>query len=108
MLEANAPPAQTLAPQSAPLALTQVAGSRGGPQVLFPPDGASVMVDGYGKDSRGLALSARGENLRWYVDGQPLTEADGQVVWRPSYPGFYRVTVVDGLGRQTVTGVRVR
>ena len=107
VLEANAPQAQTLTPESAPPALTHIAGSRGGPQMLFPPDGASLMVDGYGRAGRGLALSARGENLRWYVDGQPLAEANGQVVWRPDYPGFYRVAAVDALGRQAAVRVRV-
>jgi penicillin-binding protein 1C len=107
VLEANAPQAQTLQPQVAPPALTQLDG-RGGPQLLFPPDGASVMVDGYGAASRGLALSARGENLRWYVDGQPLTETNGQVVWRPSYPGFYRIAAVDNQGRQAAARIRVR
>jgi penicillin-binding protein 1C len=107
VLEANAPQAQTLQPETAPPALTQLDG-RGGPQLLFPPDGASVMVDGYGSKSRGLALAARGDRLRWYVDGQPLSETDGQVVWRPEYPGFYRVSAVDGRGRQTVARVRIR
>jgi penicillin-binding protein 1C len=107
VLEANAPQAQTLSPQSAPPALTQL-DRRGGPQLLFPPDGASVMVDGYGSKSRGLALAARGDRLRWYVDGQPLAEADGQVVWRPDYPGFYRVSAVDEHGRQAVARVRIR
>ncbi len=107
VLEANAPQAQTLAPQSAPPALTQLDG-RGGPQLLFPPDGAAVMVDGYGPKSRGLALAARGDRVRWYVDGQPLAEADGQVVWRPDYPGFYRIAAIDERGRQTTARVRIR
>ena len=107
VLEANAPQAQTLQPQSAPPALTQLDG-RGGPQLLFPPDGAAVMVDGYGPKARGLALAARGDRLRWYVDGQPLSETDGQVVWRPDYPGFYRVAAVDERGRQAVARVRIR
>jgi penicillin-binding protein 1C len=107
VLEANAPQAQTLQPRSAPPALTQLDG-RGGPQLLFPPDGASVLVDGYGAKSRGLALAARGDRLRWYVDGQPLAEAGGQVVWRPDYPGFYRVSAVDDRGRQAVARVRIR
>jgi penicillin-binding protein 1C len=108
LLEANAPRAQTLAPQIAPPALTQIDDARGGPQLLFPPDGASVMVDGYGGKSRGLALAARGDNVRWYIDGQPLAEANGQVVWRPDYPGFYKVAAVDGRGRQATARVRIR
>jgi penicillin-binding protein 1C len=107
VLEANAPQAQTLQPQSAPPALTQLDG-RGGPQLLFPPDGAAVLVDGYGAKSRGLALAARGDKLRWYVDGQPLAETGGQVVWRPDYPGFYRVSAVDERGRQAIARVRIK
>jgi penicillin-binding protein 1C len=107
VLESGAPQAQTLQPQTAPPALAQL-DRRGGPQLLFPPDGASVLVDGYGPKSRGLALAARGDKLRWYVDGQPLDEADGQVVWRPEYPGFYRVAAVDDRGRQAIARVRIR
>ncbi|HEY3948922.1 penicillin-binding protein 1C [Phenylobacterium sp.] len=108
ILEASAPQAQALAPQSAPPALSQFDNGRGGPQLLFPPDGASVMVDGYGAKSRGLELAARGEGLRWYVDGVPLAEANGQVVWRPDFPGFYRITAIDGRGRQATARVKVR
>jgi penicillin-binding protein 1C len=107
VLEANAPQAQTLSPQVAPPALTQMDG-RGGPQLVFPPNGASLMVDGYGARSRGLALAGRGENLRWYVDGSPLAESNGQVVWRPDYPGFYRIVAVDSRGRQVTARVHVR
>ena len=108
VLEADAPRAQALSPQVAPTALTQIDGGRGGPQMLFPPDGASLLVDGYGHDSRGLALAGRGDGLRWYVDGVPLADANGQVVWRPDYAGFYTIVVIDRLGRQVRTRVRVR
>ena len=108
VLEANAPRAQTLSPQTAPSALTQIDAARTGPQLLFPPDGAAVVVDGYGKGSRGLALAARGDGVRWYVDGQPLAEANGQTIWRPEYPGFYRVAAVDSRGRQSSARVRIR
>jgi penicillin-binding protein 1C len=80
----------------------------GGPQLLFPPDGAAVMVDGYGPGSRGLALAARGDNLRWYVDGSPLTKANGQVVWRPAWPGFYRIVAMDERGRAATARIRIR
>jgi membrane carboxypeptidase/penicillin-binding protein PbpC len=66
------------------------------------------MVDGYGPKSRGLELAARGEALRWYVDGAPIAEANGQVVWRPGFPGFYRITAIDAHGRQTTARVRIR
>ena len=108
VLEADAPRAQALAPRSAPPALTQIDDGRGGPQMLFPPDGATLLVDGYGPNSRGLALAGRGDSLRWYVDGAPLAEANGQVVWRPAYPGFYTIVAVDRAGRQIATHVRIR
>ncbi len=108
VLEANGSQAQPLAPQAAPPALTQIDNGRGGPQMLFPPNGAALLVDGYGATSRGLALAARGENLRWYVDGSPLDEVNGQVVWKPDYPGFYRIVAIDSHGRQATARVRVR
>ncbi len=108
VLEADAPRAQALSPQVAPPALTQIDDGRGGPQMLFPPDGASLLVDGFGPNSRGLALAGRGDGLRWYVDGAPLADDNGQVVWRPDYPGFYTIAVIDRLGRQVKTRVRVR
>jgi penicillin-binding protein 1C len=108
ILEANARPAQALSPQAAPPALTQLDGGRGGPQLLFPPDGASILVDGYGVKSRGLALAARGDGLNWYVDGAPLAERNGQVVWRPDFPGFYRIEVIDSRGRRAAAQVKIR
>jgi penicillin-binding protein 1C len=108
ILEADAPPAQRLDPQSAPPALARLDNGRGGPQLLFPPDGASVMVDGYGPNSRGLELAARGEALHWYVDGAPIAETNGQVIWRPDASGFYRVTAIDAHGRETTARVHIR
>jgi penicillin-binding protein 1C len=108
ILEASAPQAQTLSPQVAPPALTQIDSGRSGPQMLFPLDGASVIVEGYGPKSRGLALAARGENLRWYVNGAPLNEGDTQAIWRPDYPGFYSLAAVDDQGRSSTSRVRVR
>lgn len=108
VLEAHAPRAQTLAPQTAPSALTQLDSGREGPQLMFPPNGASVLVEGFGKTSRGLALEARGDNLHWYVDGDPLKATNGQVVWRPEYAGFYTISAVDGRGRHATARVRIR
>jgi penicillin-binding protein 1C len=92
--------------------------ARGGPQLLFPPDGAAVLVDGYGPNSRGLALAARGDKLQWYVDGAPLALSNGalsngpltngQTIWRPESPGFYTVAAVDAEGRRVQARVRVR
>jgi penicillin-binding protein 1C len=69
-----------------------------------------VQVDGFGAGSRGLVLAAGGEDLSWYVAGEPL-KADpvsGRVIWRPATPGFYRIQVVDGEGRKASARVRVK
>lgn len=109
VLEADGRPPQALTPESAPAALQRIDANDGGPQLLFPPDGASVMVDGYGPTSRGLVLSAHGsERLSWYVDGAPLAPTNGQILWRPEAAGFYRITVVDGAGLRAAAHVRVR
>ncbi|MET0294948.1 MAG: penicillin-binding protein 1C, partial [Phenylobacterium sp.] len=108
----GAPPAapRPLAPKSAPAALTELAPPSPGPALIFPPDGAQVQVEAFGPGSRGLALAARGEDLAWYVDGRALSPdpVSGRVLWRPAGPGFYRVAVVDALGREAVSKVRVR
>jgi penicillin-binding protein 1C len=101
-----APPA--IAPRSAPRGLTDLEQADAGPKLIFPPDGASVQVDGVGPGSRGLTLAARGEGLSWYVDGAPLRGEAGGVIWRPAAAGFYRVTVVDAAGRSAEARVRVR
>ena len=78
------------------------------PQIVFPRDGVEVFM---GKDERGFSLAARGGegDLRWYVNGEPLTleETSGRHVWRPSRAGFYDVTVVDRAGRKSRSKVRV-
>ena len=107
-LESHAPRAQSLDPEVAPTALTQIDNGKGGPQLLFPPDGAAVMVDGYGPKSRGLVLAARGDGVRWYVDGALLAPGDGQPVWKPDHAGFYSLAAVDARGRSAFSRVRVR
>jgi penicillin-binding protein 1C len=110
LLEGDVAPAQALAPRVAPSALARIDDARSGPQLLFPPDGATVLADGFGPGSRGLALAAKGEGLRWYVDGSPMQEGigEGLPVWRPSGPGFYTLVAVDAHGRQAHARVRVR
>jgi len=79
------------------------------PQVLFPPDGAVLHLDGAGAKSPGFVLSGQGQNLRWYIAGRPI-ETDsltGQAVWRPAGPGFYRIETVDPDGRRSASQVRV-
>jgi penicillin-binding protein 1C len=97
-------------PSRAPQALQQLETVDTGPRLIFPPDGASVQVEGLGRRARGLALSARGKGLSWYVDGTRL-EPDpvtGAVIWRPDAPGFYRVVTVDTVGRKASARVRIK
>ncbi|MBI1197644.1 MAG: penicillin-binding protein 1C [Phenylobacterium sp.] len=108
----GAPPAapRPIAPRAAPPALQALKTGNGGPRLIFPPDGATVQVEGFGPRARGLSLAARGADLAWYVDGSPLAAepVGGRVIWRPDGPGFYGVTVVDGEGRQAKARVRVK
>ena len=102
--------AHPIAPRNAPAGLAQMASPGDGPRLIFPPDGASVEVDGLGPKSRGLVLAAEGQGLAWYVEGAPL-DADpvtGKVVWRPDAPGFYRLEVIDAAGRKAAARVRVK
>jgi penicillin-binding protein 1C len=82
------------------------------PVILFPPDGAEVLVTEYGPDARGVALAARGGQspLVWYAEGEPipLEDTSGRVIWRPSTPGFHEVLVVDAGGQRARAKVRVR
>lgn len=92
---------------AAPVSLARFQPGARPPQILFPPDGAEVWMDG---EERGFVLSARGEGaLSWYVEGAPVArDAGGAPVWLPDGPGFYAVSVVDPAGRETRVRVRVR
>lgn len=108
----QAPPAAPapLSPRHAPPALEDQTRDTEGPRLIFPPDGAVVQVDGFGPGSRGLVLAASGEDLAWYVAGQPLAPdpLSGQVLWRPEGPGFYGLSVVNGRGQTARAQVRIR
>ena len=102
--------AHSIAPRAAPGGLKVLAGDDGspGPHIVFPPDGARVEADGLGPGARGLALAARGEGVRWYVDGRPLaTDADGQAIWKPAAPGFYRLEATDAEDRKARARVQI-
>ena len=99
-----------IGPNGAPTALIQLDSDRPGPRLIFPPAGATIAVDGFGRSSRGLTLAARGEGLNWYVDGAavPVDPVSAAAVWRPAGPGFYRITVIDADGRRAEARVRVK
>ncbi|ADM10324.1 penicillin-binding protein, 1A family protein [Parvularcula bermudensis HTCC2503] len=75
------------------------------PQILFPPDGATLWIE---HAQRSLTLTANGgAPLTWYVDGVPLTNHPGGASWHPAGPGFYRLSVIDHAGRTATTSVQV-
>jgi penicillin-binding protein 1C len=104
---AHAPP--PLGPKAPPSALRTLERPGGGPRLVFPPDGATVVADGFGPAGRGFILAAGGIGLTWYVNGSPvsLDPVSGKPIWRPTGPGFYRVSVVDADGRSADAHVRV-
>jgi penicillin-binding protein 1C len=103
----RAPP--PIAARGAPSALQTLERASRGPRLIFPPDGATVVAEGFGPSGRGFLLAAGGANLSWYVDGAPVPPdpVSGKPIWRPAGPGFYRISVVDADGRQVVARVRV-
>lgn len=107
---ATPPPEPPTAPQA--LARLQREGEGAGPRILFPPDGAEVLVTEFGPDSRGLSLSASGGEggLSWFAEGSPATiePTSGRALWRPTGPGFHTVMVIDGAGRSETVRVRIR
>ena len=110
LLDSPASAPRPSAPKQAPDALTRLDRVAEGPRLIFPPDGATVRVEGYGPASRGLVLAAGGEDLTWYLEGQPLAPdpVSGRVVWKPKGPGFYHLTVVDPEGRKARARVRIK
>ena len=86
--------------------LQRAAASAGGPQIVYPPDGA--LIEWRGEE---LPLEAVGGRrpLRWLVDGKPLpsTPPRRPIYWQPEGLGFARLTVIDGEGRSAHSTVRL-
>jgi penicillin-binding protein 1C len=93
---------QRLDPRPPPRA----AASAGGPQIVYPPDGA--LIEWRGEE---LPLEAVGGKrpFRWLVDGKPLpsTPPRRPIYWRPEGVGFARLTVIDGNGHSAHSTVRL-
>ena len=77
-----------------------------GLRLLFPPPGAVLAADGQ------ITIRVMGGRrpLTFLVDGTPLPveAARREAAWRPTSPGFYRLTVLDadGAAAQARVGVR--
>jgi penicillin-binding protein 1C len=84
----------------------RAAASAGGPQIVYPPDGA--LIEWRGEE---LPLEAVGGKrpFRWLVDGKPLpsTPPHRPIYWQPEGVGFARLTVIDGNGRSAHSTVRL-
>ena len=84
----------------------KAAASAGGPQIVYPPDGA--LIEWRGEE---LPLEAVGGKrpFRWLVDGTPLpsTPPRRPIYWQPKGVGFARLTVIDGEGRSAHSTVRL-
>ena len=96
--------------EKAPGGLSRVADATSqGPQILFPPDGAEILANSFGDAARGFSLSARTEQGTpcFYIDGQPLKRQNGKAIWYPETSGFYTVSAVDAMGRESISNVQV-
>jgi penicillin-binding protein 1C len=113
--EASPPPGALLAARNDlparlqrldPSPLHRAAASTGGPQIVYPPDGA--LIEWRGEE---LPLEAVGGKppFRWLVDGKPLqsTPPRRPIYWQPESVGFVRLTVIDGEGRSAQSTVRL-
>jgi penicillin-binding protein 1C len=79
-------------------------------KIAFPPDGALIDLGlNEGARDHPLALKALGgaPPFAWFVNGQPVGEADlrRQSAWKPDGAGFARVSVVDAKGASDVVVV---
>jgi penicillin-binding protein 1C len=75
----------------------------GGPEIVAPLDGASVVLgDG------ALLLIGRGGRppYQWLVDGRPAAQSvEPQTLWRPDGLGAAKIELVDAAGRTAAAAV---
>jgi len=84
---------------------TQIA-QETGPVILFPPDGATLWPK---QNNAPLVLAGRADGEAWFVSGQPLKpDAEGNIAWSPTGPGFYTITLADSQGRRASSTIRMR
>ncbi|MEQ9314580.1 MAG: penicillin-binding protein 1C [Henriciella sp.] len=100
----------TKRPANAKGALERFERGSDAPQILFPPRDAELWSGPVNGDApRPFVLAGRGSGaLSWFIDGKPCpTDDAGLPVWLPETSGFYRVSAVDGQGREASVRVRV-
>ena len=98
------------APERTSVSLSSFAEESPPPEILFPPVGAELWAGRVnGKPARAFVFAGRGDgDLSWFVDGAPCeVDAEGEPVWLPERPGFYRIKAVDTAGRSAEVRVRV-
>ncbi|MEM1380121.1 MAG: penicillin-binding protein 1C [Pseudomonadota bacterium] len=76
------------------------------PQILFPPDGATLVPH---RDGLPFVLAGRARSrAQWYADGRALpADRDGNVLWQPNSAGFYTLSLIDADGRRSDASVRI-
>ena len=84
------------------------------PEIVFPPDGGELLMPATIHHAFNVAARGGHGSLTWYVDGKRLDGSDAeiastteQILWYPSVPGFYKITVIDEIGQQTDSLVRI-
>lgn len=78
-----------------------------GPQITFPPTGATLDLAPH----ESLSLAVRGgRRLAVFADGIPIgvTNIDGTFHWQPSGEGFVRLTIMDAAGLSDSVSIRIR
>ncbi|MFG1346971.1 penicillin-binding protein 1C [Xanthobacter autotrophicus DSM 431] len=82
-------------------------------QVVFPPDGARVSLDGAEDGHLVLKVDGGTFPLTLLMDGRPVARVDGReeerrtLFWTPQGRGFARLTVMDAAGITDTVTVRV-
>ncbi len=79
------------------------------PEITFPLSGSLIELP---QSSGILVLEAEGGKrpFTWVINGDPLTSSrwSRHIQWRPDGPGFNEITLIDALGRQVTSNIRIQ
>ena len=79
------------------------------PEIIYPPNNASISVFLSMNKSQAIPLKANGGTppYHWLIDGHPLPENNRNtpMQWIPEYPGEANVTLIDQKGRISTVDV---